>query len=108
MADLRLDGDSAGTCIINDPLCHLDIDIKALHGGIQHDRGETEVNSLLGHLDGLAVIQMQDDRCLHLLGIEFSEPGAFLDREETAEVALCKADDQRKSHCLSSHDMALE
>ena len=108
MTDLRLDRDAAGTGVIDDPLCHLDIDIKALHGSIKHDRGKTEIHSLPGHLDGLTVIQMQDDRCLHLLGIEFSEPGALLDREETAEVALCKADDQRKSHCLSSHDMALE
>ena len=62
MADLSLNRDSAGVCLLNYLARSFNVLFKALHGSIYHDGSKSEIDGSFACLKALTVVEMQNYR----------------------------------------------
>ena len=88
--------------------CRGHVFLKALHGSVDHDGSESEIDSLLACLKALTVVKMKDYR--HACGgsILSAYQSSVLKVDVLSEVAFRDAYDQREPQLLSKENVVLD
>ena len=108
MADLCLDCDTAGVSVFYDLARRCDVLIEALHGGVDHDGCESEIDGLFACLEAFAVIEVEHYRNACLFGIFSADQSRILEADVVSQMALCDTYDQRQSELLGEGDVVLD
>jgi hypothetical protein len=110
--DLALAGDAGGMRQFRDPAPSRRCSAPAACASRQHQRGEAAVQRLAAFVEGVAVVEMGDDRNIHVLG-QVPEHLAKDRQRRVRPAGRARLQDHRRAfrlrgHCIGAHVLPAE